>query len=63
MNKKLYALKLVDLNLNYFKKEAWLKLSDRLVMEKEIGLLGNENRFIVKLVNAFQIEVTYIYKF
>jgi hypothetical protein len=28
-----------------------------LLFEKEIGLLGNECRFLVKLVNSFQTEV------
>ena len=30
---------------------------DVLLIEKEVGLLGHECRFIVKLINAFQTEV------
>jgi hypothetical protein len=37
------------LNYNSYFKE--------LFYEKEVGLLGNECRFLVKLINSFQTEV------
>jgi hypothetical protein len=38
------------LNYNSYFKE--------LFYEKEVGLLGNECRFLVKLINSFQTEVS-----
>jgi hypothetical protein len=52
-------MKLIKSNLQTCIIETLFNDIDELVMEKEIGLLGNECRFIVKLTNAFLIEVLY----
>ena len=64
VDKKLYAMKLIDKN-SLIKKKIYLKYNFvdfesyfmELFYEKEVGLLGNECRFLVKLINSFQTEV------
>jgi len=34
---------------------------NELLLEKEIGMMGNKCRFLVKLINSFQSEVKIIY--
>jgi hypothetical protein len=50
-------MKVIKYNLNLCLPDRLYNIIDECVMEKEIGLLGNECRFIVKLINAFLLEV------
>ena len=50
-------MKLIMFNLRDCKRELLFEITDEYVMEKEIWLLGKKCRFIVKLINAFQVEV------
>ena len=52
---KIYSSK-YEVNYKQFLKEV--------TFEKEVGLLGNECRFLVKLINTFQTEVkkNYLHK-
>ena len=52
-------MKIIKSNLNTRDTNTLFSITDECVIEKEIGLLGNECRFIVKLINAFLLEVYY----
>jgi hypothetical protein len=58
-------MKIIKSNLNTQDTNTLFSITDECVIEKEIGLLGNECRFIVKLINAFLLEVYcyYYYSF
>ena len=57
-------MKLISFNLQVCEQNFLFKKIDEYVMEKEIGLLGDESRFIVKLINSFLIEVrNFLYQF
>ena len=70
INEKIYALKSIDktnellncdrgeLDEEYNGHRKYLK---RLINEKNVGQLGNECRFLAKLVNSFQNRVTMNY--
>ena len=50
-------MKIIKSNLNTQDTNTLFSITDECVIEKEIGLLGNECIFIVKLINAFLLEV------
>ena len=63
VDKKLYAMKLInklslrELNIYFNDGLNYNSYFMELFYEKEVGLLGNECRFLVKLINSFQTEV------
>ncbi len=54
INKKIESEQFYDRSCDFYDYKRYYKL---FINEKHVGQLGNECRFLVKLIDSFQIEV------